>query len=277
MPVHGEAVFLKRAIDSVLSQTYRKFEFIIILDRPSKNTEDTVVRSSSEDDRIKIQKSVLPGISNALNVGLQSASTEFIARIDADDEMHPNRLQRQLEEILKSKEILCLGSQLKVINEQNEFLYTTSYPTSSFAIKRALLIRNVIAHPSVIARRESIIKAGMYQPKFDGAEDYDLWLRLSKFGKIKNIDEQLTFYRISALQETSRNRTIQTKLDAAVRKSNLRFFANYLTLNSALNINRGIESKGFKRYILLISSLLIQPVIFLDFVLYIAVPRLMKK
>jgi glycosyltransferase involved in cell wall biosynthesis len=277
MPVHGEALYLKRAIESVLSQTLTAFDFVIILDRASKNAEQTVGEFSSKDTRIKIIHSNLPGISNALNVGLKSTSTEYVARIDADDEMHPNRLQRQLEEISTSRKILCLGSQLQVINEQNECLYVTSYPTKPFAIKRALLIRNVIAHPSIIVRRESIIEAGMYQPKFDGAEDYDLWLRLLKFGKIGNIDEQLTFYRISELQETKKNRTVQTKLDSEIRNSNLSPFASYLTRKSALRINRGIETFGYRRYLLLVSAFFLQPITFLYFILFILFPRLIKK
>jgi len=277
MPVHGDAAYLRRAIDSVLGQSLTTFDFIIILDRPSKDTEDTVEQYAFEDSRIKIKKSDSPGISNALNVGIISTTTEFIARIDADDEMHPDRLRRQLVEISKSREILCLGSQLQVINENNHCLYTTSYPTRPFPIKRALLIRNVIAHPSVIARRESIIEAGMYRPTFDGAEDYDLWLRLSKIGKIGNIDERLTFYRVSESQETLRNRTIQTNLDSAVRDSNLNCFASYLTRRSALCINRGIESDGYKRYVLFMSALLLQPITFVEFILYILVPRIKNK
>ena len=228
MPVHGDAAYLKRAIESVLGQTFTSFEFIIILDRPSKKAEDMILKYSSEDVRISVKYSEFPGISNALNVGIQFATTEFVARIDADDEMHPDRLQKQLKEISKSKNVVCIGTQLQVINELNEFLYATSYPTRFFPIKRALRIRNVIAHPSVIARRNSILKAGMYQQKFDGAEDYDLWLRLSKIGKIRNIDERLTYYRINEFQETTG--TISTLLVASF--INLFYFLQWTSENN---------------------------------------------
>jgi hypothetical protein len=166
---------------------------------------------------------------------------------------------------------------LQVIDEAGYNLYKTSFPTRPFAIKRALLIRNIIAHPSVIMRKEAILKAGMYRPKFDGAEDYDLWLRISRLGKIGNMNENLTYYRVNQFQETIKNKTRQTTLDAEVRNANLTHFISFFSKKSAFCINNGIALEGLRRFKYLITGFLIQPITFLEFVFYIVFPRITKK
>ena len=272
MPVHGESPFLSRAVETVLAQSFEEFQFVIILDRPTPETKSLLIKFASEDPRINLIESAGTGISNALNSGLAATDADFIARIDADDEMHPDRLLKQLP-VIKQEDTVCVGSQVKVINETGEYLYTTNYPTRSFAIKRALHIRNVIAHPSVMYRKDAVINAGGYRSQFNGAEDYDLWLRISKQGRIRNMTECFTNYRVNDFQITSRNRDIQVGLDAGVRRANFNNVLSFLSQKSALRINRGIEAGGARRYAHLIVALLLQPVTFFEFIIYIIWPR----
>jgi hypothetical protein len=126
-------------------------------------------------------------------------------------------------------------------------------------------------------RKEAILKAGMYRSKFDGAEDYDLWLRISKLGKIGNLNENLTKYRVNQFQETIKNKTRQTALDTEVRNANLNRFISFFSKKSAFYINNGIAVEGLSRFKCLITGFLIQPITFLEFVFYIVFPRMTKK
>jgi len=215
MPVHGEGTFLSETINSVLEQTYRNIKFLIVLDRPSNNCRELVASFEARDSRIQVMDCPTPGISSALNLGLKQTADNFIARIDADDLMAGHRIERQVRYLIKHPRIDLVGSQLHIFGTSNR--ESTSYPLSSAKISKALRIRNVIAHPSVMYRREVVVNSGGYKSEFNGAEDYDLWLRIDSGKNLKNLGEYLTWYRVHDNQETSRNRDIQNSVDTKVR------------------------------------------------------------
>jgi hypothetical protein len=127
------------------------------------------------------------------------------------------RLEIQHQEITLRKEVLCVGSQLKIINEFGKLIRHTNFPEYCDQIREMMTLRNVVAHPSVLFRKDAFLKVGSYRSFFDGAEDYDLWLRLIKSGEIVNLHESLTSYRIHSAQETRKNREIQQKMDSVTR------------------------------------------------------------
>jgi glycosyltransferase involved in cell wall biosynthesis len=200
MPVYGDITFLDKAVRSVLLQTNTNFHLYLILDRPDIDREKSIKSKYFEEKKISVVKSPGIGLVDALNFGMSLGKSEFIARIDSDDLMAPNRLQEQEFFLKQNVDSLCVGSQLEFIGVDDERLGRTVYPIDPKAIKRKLLIQNCIGHPSVCFRRTAFELTGGYRRAFTGAEDYDLWLRMVKIGPIYNLDKELTRYRFSPNQ-----------------------------------------------------------------------------
>jgi glycosyltransferase involved in cell wall biosynthesis len=275
IPVHGQAPYLAQAIESVLKQTKKDLELLIVFDRPHQNAVETVEKYQSSDKRIRSTFSKTPGISAALNLGLAQSSAELIARLDCDDVMDPDRLQKQ-EIVMQDGRVICVGSQLRIMDENGNTIRYTHYPTQSFVIKSSLRIRNVVAHPSVMFRKSAVNLAGGYRPEFNGAEDYDLWIRLSEIGHIVNLAQPLTNYRIHANQASGRNKEIQSKLDANVRMNNFSTLRHRPGLASALLINEAISSSGITRITRMGLAILINPLTVIKFLIWQFIPEVLS-
>jgi glycosyltransferase involved in cell wall biosynthesis len=219
IPVHGDAPHLSSTIESIKIQSLTEFESIIILDRASKDIEAYARNLTLESNKFKVVVSEKPGISNALNTGIRECSSEFIARIDADDVMHKDRLMLQKNFLEKNHAVVCVGSQVIKINVHGTRIGRSSYPVSNKQITSSLLFRNCIAHPSVMYRRSSVLQVSGYRPDFDGVEDYDLWLRLSMIGQIRNMQLALTSYRVWENQITKKKKHLILQNTRRVRES----------------------------------------------------------
>ena len=245
LPCHGSLPYMKETVDSLIQQSFPDFEVIVVNDRIATEDLEYIYGLHKIDSRFKVVESYGLGISAALNTGIGLAKSNMISRIDADDTMDPHRLELQLGRISISKDILCVGTQLKIIDEFGKLLRYTRFPESSNQIREMMKIRNVVAHPSVMFRKEAVLMAGSYRSFFDGTEDYDLWLRLMKFGEIINLHEPLTSYRIHVSQETRRNREYQQEMDSITR-----FYAHNesLTPNTLKgnNLKSIVRSGNFK-------------------------------
>lgn len=229
MPCHGETPFLREAVESVLNQTIESLQLILVLDRPSKTTANMAKEYAEEEPRIDILESNRPGISSALNYGISQSTGDFIARIDSDDVMFPTRLEIQLKYLESNPSIGCIGSQILVIDAKGTPIRESHYPTNPKKIKKVMIYRNVVAHPSVMFRKEIILGLGGYDEKFNGSEDYDLWLRMiGRNQEIANINRCLTKYRVHSEQVTNKNRAKQTGLDSVVRQRMLQNKKNEL-------------------------------------------------
>ena len=196
MPIHGKARFLQDAVQSVIDQDYNSWKLLMVLDRPSSELSDEAKRLTLKDARIESLVSPGSGIVDALNFGLEIADTNLIARLDSDDVMESSRLKKQVAYLNDFSDVVCVGSQLTLIDVDSNPISATNYPLSFKAIKRTLKYQNCIGHPSVMFRREAIILLGGYRKLLTGVEDYDLWLRLCKTTKIVNLKETLTKYRV---------------------------------------------------------------------------------
>ena len=221
IPAYGAVPFLAETIASVQDQTDVNVEIIVVLDRPSLEAKQFTDQISKNFQNIKVIESAKPGISAALNQGILNSSFPIIARIDADDLMIPYRLTKQFEFLSKHPEIDCVGSQVEFFGGVKGKRSQTCFPTVPIWISRGLKIRNVIAHPSVMYRKNKIIEAGLYRSEFNGGEDYDLWLRLDNGKNIANLSSALTKYRIHEEQITRINSGSQLEIDCQIRNSNL--------------------------------------------------------
>lgn len=202
MPVYNAGDYLSECMESILSQSYTNFELIIIDDG---STDQSVnILNSYPDKRIKLIKNEHNFI-RSLNLGLERSSGKYIARMDSDDIMMPDRLQKQYDYMENNPDIDVCGSWLKVFGKiQNIF----TGPTSHTDIVKNMLLKNTIYHPSVLLRRSSLFDQTdlkfSYKEEYIYAEDYKLWIDLIINGKkFAVIPETLLKYRVSDTQMTN--------------------------------------------------------------------------
>ena len=215
MPVYNTAPFLKEAIESVLMQTERDFELIIINDASSDESKSVI--DQFVDDRIRvIQNEKNLGLAVTLNKGIRAAKGKYIARMDGDDISLPNRFEEQLKEIKEGdrKTIVCSTCILidekgnKIGNWKDDSKYCTP-----IEIRNQLPNNNCIVHPSILVRRD-LLSEFFYDPEQQESEDYDLWLRMASDGVMFNkITNTLVLHRIRKNSFTrSRQQNIFFKL-----------------------------------------------------------------
>lgn len=191
---------LRESIESILNQTYRDFEYIIILDYPDNDVHKSVIEEYAlKDDRIHFyinEKNM--GLTDSLNRGLSLCHGEYIARMDADDISLPDRLERQMKYLEKNRYDL-IGGITEMINENGSLLYSIkSVPTDPKKINKALRYSQCIAHPTWLGRKEVFEKNSGYR-HMPLCEDYDFTLRAVLNGfVISNLNEPVLKYRMTS-------------------------------------------------------------------------------
>ena len=205
MSVKNGAKYLNECIDSVLSQTFRDFEFIIVNDGSTDSTE-SIIKSYTDDRIVLINLKNSRGISEALNIGIARSSGDYIARMDADDKMYPDRLKIQYNHLEKNLDIDILGSGFEWGNgkEVPEYYVPRETITDDILIN----IGNFLGHPTVMMRKSSIDRLPfLYETYYNGAEDLKLWITAIRKGlKIVNIKQPLLYYRQHNDQITVKNK-----------------------------------------------------------------------
>lgn len=191
---------LRESIESILNQTYRDFEYIIILDYPDNDVHKSVIEEYAlKDDRIHFyinEKNM--GLTDSLNRGLSLCHSEYIARMDADDISLPDRLERQMKYLEKNHYDL-IGGITEMINENGSLLYSIkSVPTDPKKINKALRYSQCIAHPTWLGRKEVFEKNAGYR-HMPLCEDYDFTLRAVLNGfVVSNLNEAVLKYRMTS-------------------------------------------------------------------------------
>lgn len=193
MPVYNGEHFLAEAMKSITNQTFTDFEFLIINDGSTDRSHE--VASSFKDHRIRVVSSTRnEGLIAALNKGLALAQGEYIARMDQDDISLPQRLEKQVAFMDKNPNIGILGTWVKTFGSIKETIW--EYPEDPHIVKSRLLFESVLAHPSTMLRRKILIDHNLYYNKdYIHAEDYELWVRCSRYTDLSNIPEVLLLYR----------------------------------------------------------------------------------
>lgn len=200
--------YLRLAIESILKQTYKNIELIIIVDNPNNNEHSKLI-----DEYIKIDKRIKKyinsqniGLPNSLNRGLSLANGAIIARIDADDIALPSRLEEEFLFLKENPEYSVVSVNKKIIDGSGEVISTASDLPHSFKVtKKAMMFVNIVLHPGSMYYKEVVQKLGGYR-NIPNAEDYDLWLRAFSSGyQIGFLDKPLMLYRMDGNNITSRN------------------------------------------------------------------------
>lgn len=220
LPVFNNAEFIGEAIDSILNQTFREFELILIDDGSTDGTKDIVESYREKDDRISVVlNSENQGVAACRNEGNAMAKGEYVAVMDGDDVSLPNRFDQQLKFMREQQLELC-GSWVRTIPTG----IIVKYPESGLTIKHLICFAPCFNHPSVIYRRDFIERI-RYRAELRSAVDLALWtdiLRLLPSANIANVPEVLHEYRLHHGQMSSTDKAEQWNNAFAI-------IENYLT------------------------------------------------
>ena len=210
MSVYNGEKYIQEAIDSILGQTFKDFEFLIINDGSTDKTGE--ILESYNDPRIKIinnEKNI--GLTKSLNKGLELATGKYIARQDADDISMPQRLEKEVEFLEQNRNVGLVGTDYLFINEKGKVVHIVKCLNGSRELKAKLLKGNQFGHGSVMLRRECIEKVGTYREEFKFAQDYDFCLRIAEAYDVANIPEPLYKWRINIESVSVKKKSLQDK------------------------------------------------------------------
>ncbi len=210
---------IRESLDSILSQSYRDFELIIVLDRPEYAEALALLQEYAEKDaRVKVlvnEKNI--GLALSMNYAAENAKGEYYLRMDADDVCYPNRFQMQYDAINGSEYDLVCGN-YDFIDEDGNLLPQKPGLYTDAQMRALLPYRNIIHHPTVIMKAEAFWKAGAYR-NYPCAQDYDLWLRMLCNGcKMHMMTEKLIKYRVRQASTTVQKRYKQSCTGEYIRK-----------------------------------------------------------
>ena len=211
IPVHNGERYLAEAIESILSQTFRDFELLIVDDGSTDGSRAVMERYARQDARIRILCQANRGVSAAGNRGLAEARGEWVARLDADDLFLPEKLERQLAFVRRYPDVRIAGTLGHFINGAGRFIGLVStdgpFTRAQFEAMTARGEPVFFVHSSTLMHRETVLAVGGYREQFVQAEDVDLWLRMAERGHLLlKMPEPLLLYRLHGASLTmSRN------------------------------------------------------------------------
>jgi len=215
MGVWNGAPQVGEAVQSVLSQTAADLELIVIDDGSSDAT--PAILRSFRDPRLRIIRRARGGLTSALNAGLALARAPLVARLDADDIALPQRLERQLEYLKGHPDVGLLGTAARETDAAGREVAVLRPPTDDALIRRALIRRNPFVHSSIVMRRAAVDLAGGYDEAFLVAQDYDLWMRMSRVTRMANLSNLLVIRRLLSGRVTAARESERFKAEARVR------------------------------------------------------------
>ena len=240
MPTYNASKYVAEAIESVLQQSFKDWELLIVDDG---STDDTVnVIRSYADKRIRLICNDHDFI-GSLNLGLKEATGKYIARMDADDLMHPDRLKIQYAIMEEEEEITVCGSWVRIFGENKPGIVPTSLKGKLTDVYRFLLKQNPLFHPTVMIRREFLRSHALQYERYSHAEDYKLWFEIAKKGGIFFVEDQpLTFYRASEGQVSKVYKDEQKETSLRIRKEVLEYLVGKAeSYQSIPLIKQGLE------------------------------------
>ncbi len=223
MAVHNGERFLRESIRSILCQTYDSFELIVVDDCSSDGTRNII--SDLRDDRlVLLRNDRRQGQTHCLNQALTQSRGRYVARQDADDVSLPTRLEKQMAYLSKNPDIVLLGTWAETLTEHGDVVDALRPPIAHFDIVNDLVFHNPFFHSSVVFKRRMAVELGGYPVRFEYAQDWALWLMLSRKGKIAILPELLVKLRTHS-QQLSR----VPQLDHTRREEALRLIEHALT------------------------------------------------
>ena len=212
MPVYNAERFLAEAVESILSQTFHDFEFLVVDDGSSDRSLAILQRYAAQDDRIRLISRENTGYVSALNEMVQLSQGEFLARMDADDIAMGDRFRLQVARLRQDPDLVCLGGAHGMIDAKGRWLTCLAMPEQNDDIQKlALAGHTPINHPCAMMRRSAVLRVGAYNANLVPCEDLDLWLRLGEVGKLANLKEMVLKYRLHANSVSEKQGVLQSQ------------------------------------------------------------------
>lgn len=253
--VYNSEAYLREAVESVLNQRFRDFEWIIVNDCSTDNS--IAIIESYQDPRIRIlHNEKNQGLAASLNKAIQHSQGEYLLRMDTDDICRPDRFEKQVAFMEQHPEISIAGSWVQLFGEWKG---TWKTARTYEEIKVRLLFNSALAHPSVIMRRKDMLENGLtYNEELRKAQDYDLWVRAAEKVKLANIPEVLLEYRLLPSEKTKEvviyaNRIIYATRDRQLARLGIvlndqeKDQLHYITSNKLKSCDPKIASSILKR------------------------------
>jgi len=256
MSVYNEKIdWVKESIESIIHQTFKDFEFLIVLDKPDNIELKEYIHSVCESDNrvIFIINESNIGLTKSLNKAISMSKGQYIIRMDADDISFKDRFEKQIAFMNSNQDILASGGSIEKFGNTSELL---KIETDSIKILEKFVIPSPLypplPHPTAIIRREVFFEMGVrYNEDFLVTQDYALWNTIIKIGKIGNLEDILLKYRITDNQITSNKKQLQRTNKSRIIKDHIEFFINKNTkgnykIPSKITINEIKELKVFQ-------------------------------
>jgi glycosyltransferase involved in cell wall biosynthesis len=224
MPVYNGQAYLARTIDSLLRQTWRDFELLALDDGSTDDTWSMLERYAAADPRVRpMRNPANMGQPRTQNRGLELARGELIARNDADDVSATDRLASQVAFIDAHPEVVLLGCQVGLIDEEDRPLGEAApYPLTDAGIRALMLAAIAFCGPAVMFRREVVMAHEVrYDPEMSLAEDFDFYSKLSRLGRLANLPQRLLDYREHQASLSHRHTLRQDGLADLISRRNL--------------------------------------------------------
>ena len=202
LSVYNDQEHIAEAIASILGQSFEDFEFVVVDDGSTDRTPQILRAAAAEDRRLRVlRRERRNGYTRALEQGLKHCRAPWIARMDSDDASHPQRFERQLEHLRTHPEVVLVGTGAERMDARGRRHPVAPQVQRGWSGGHEALLGNLLegrccfANPTVMFHRETFDRAGGYDPAFEPAEDYELFLRLARAGRIGCVPEVLGFYR----------------------------------------------------------------------------------
>ena len=233
LPVYNGEKFIVESINSIFENRYQNFEIVIIDDGSTDNTATLIKKF--KDDRIHLFKKSNSGLVESLNYGISKCKNEIIMRMDADDRLHPSKIELQLSSFLKRKVIL-IGTEAIVFNEYDSKLSKIYLPAHHEEIIHSMInMKPGLIHGTIMFYKEAIEKVKKYSSRLEHAEDYDLFYRLAKIGELCNLKKQLYYIRKHDRNVSLLNAKLQLTNTFIARQY---YFSKEIKPISEINYNR---------------------------------------
>jgi GT2 family glycosyltransferase len=209
LAAHDDAAFLGEAVDSVLRQTLRDLELIVVDDASTDETPALLEAISDERLRV-VRNEKQSGLAASLNRALGLAGGQFVARLDADDVALPERLERQVERLRADPRCAVVGTAIVDLDQDGRSGVNHALPVGATQLRWHALFSSPFFHPTVLVDREVLDAHGLrYDPGYLESEDYDLWTRLFAFADGANLKAPLVLKRVHAGQASLRRSDLQ--------------------------------------------------------------------
>ena len=198
MPVYNAGKFLRTSLESILNQTYTNWELVAVDDGSQDNSLAILKEYANQDKRIRIYKQPRNlGVSKTANSALKQVHGTLIARMDADDVMKPERIAKQVLFLQKNPDVVTVGGQCQLIDENGKVIGNKSFPLDNQAIYKMMYQAMPVQQPTLMINKKLLPDNFIwYEKEFTTAEEVDLLFRLFQYGKIANLPDVILEYRI---------------------------------------------------------------------------------